>query len=345
MKWKRLLRDIGISTALAVAVSGLFAYVHAFSLLLSLVASTAQSKTEARRLAAELERKAERQRLGLEPLPTGCTVSVGELVEWWLKERCPTASRSCEQSRLRKNVVRTALGAVPVRRLTSARLEDHFHALERAGAAPASVNHIRAKLRTVFFKVRKAGLWMGLNPITDTEPRRVPKRAHPTLKLEEIPRVLAHVSPLWRDFTATAIYAGVRKGELCGLRKADVDLDGFITVRCSYDRETTKGGHADVMPIAPALAPYLQAAIDASPSELVFPWSDGSMRSPECDPQKALRRALARAGVVERYEHICRRCAQSREQNPHTTNRLQGEPPGNRTQDPRLKRPVLCQLS
>ena len=72
---------------------------------------------------------------------------------------------------------------------------------------------------------------------------------------------------------------GLRKGELCGLRKCDVDLDAsLITVRCSYDRETTKGGHADVIPVAPALAPYLHDAIDASPSDLMFAWPDGSMR-------------------------------------------------------------------
>src|SRR5256885_14731959 len=156
------------------------------------VASTAQSKTEARRLAAELERKAERQRLGLEPLPTDCTLNVGELVEWWLRERCPPASRSREQSRLGKNVVRAALGAVPVRPLTPARGEDHLHALERAGAAPASLNHIRAKLRTVLFKARKAGLWMGPNPIIETEPGRGSERGAPTLKLEEGLRVVAH---------------------------------------------------------------------------------------------------------------------------------------------------------
>ena len=108
--------------------------------------------------------------------------------------------------------------------------------------------------------------------------------------------MLEHVPALWRPFTATAIYAGLRKGELCGLRKADVDLHGgFITVRSSYDRETTKGGHADVIPIAPALAPYLEAAVDASSSDLVFPWPDGSMRSPECDPEKVLRRACRAA--------------------------------------------------
>jgi integrase len=220
------------------------------------IASTAATKTEAKRLAADLERKAERQRFGLEPFPTDCKLTVGELVEWWLRERCPAASQEREKSRLRKNVITTPLGMVPVRHLTAARVDDHLHELERAGAAPASVNHVRAKLRTVFFKARKAGVWVGANPITETESRRVPKRMHPTLRIEEIPRVLEHVPALWRPFTATAIYTGLRKGELCGLRKSDVDLDvGMITVRCSYDRETTKGGHADMIPIAPALAP------------------------------------------------------------------------------------------
>src|SRR5438874_1615017 len=106
------------------------------------IASTAANKTEAKRLAADLERKAERQRLGLEPLPTDCKLTVGELVEWWLRERCPAASHDREESRLRKNVIATRLGVVPVRHLTAAMVEDHLHALEKAGAAPASINHI-----------------------------------------------------------------------------------------------------------------------------------------------------------------------------------------------------------
>ena len=273
------------------------------------IASTAPTKTEARRLAAELERKAERQRLGLEPLPTDCALNLGQLVAWWLRERCPPASHDREESRLRKNVIATPLGAVPVRHLTAVKVEDHLHELERAGAAPASVNHVRAKLRTVFFKAKKAGLWVGSNPILETEPRRVPKRVHPTLRMEEIPPVLEHVPALWRPFTATAIYAGLRKGELCGLQKSDVDLNaGTITVRRSYDGETTKGGHADMVPISAVLDGYLRTAIDESPSDFVFPWPDGSMRSPECDPEKVLRRALGHAGLVERYEHSCRRC-------------------------------------
>jgi integrase len=341
------------------------------------IASTAKTKTEAWRLASDLERKAERQRLGVEPLPTDCMLTVGELVSWWLRERCPAASYEREESRLKKNVISTPLGSVLVRHLTAARVEDHLHELEKAGAAPASVNHVRAKLRTVFFKAKKAGLWVGANPIIETEPRRVPKRLHPTLRIEEIPRVLEHVPELWQPFSATAIYAGLRKGELCGLRKCDTDLDaGLITVRCSYDRETTKGGHADVIPIAPALTSFLQTAIDASPSDLVFPWPDGSMRSPECDPEKVLRRALAvsdddnghlwsstvddlrdavarigpknpvpfAAGLLQKPTRALPAPKHPRDlssENPA----FQSEPRGDRTHDPRLKRPVLYQLS
>ncbi|HXJ21754.1 MAG TPA: hypothetical protein VMT03_16135, partial [Polyangia bacterium] len=49
-------------------------------------ASSAQSKTEARRLAEDFERKAERIRLGLEPamVATGDR-TVGDIVSWWLE--------------------------------------------------------------------------------------------------------------------------------------------------------------------------------------------------------------------------------------------------------------------
>lgn len=100
------------------------------------------------------------------------------------------------------------------------------------------------------------------------------------LRFHEVPLVLAAVPLKWRDLFATAIYAGLRKGELCGLSKTDVDLEiGVIIVRRSYDRVTTKGKRSDAIPVAAELRPYLEHALRMSPSDLVFPREDGSMHA------------------------------------------------------------------
>src|SRR2546430_6846222 len=144
-----------------------------------------------------------------------------------------------------------------------------------------------------------------------------PGGAYVTLRADEVPLLLAAVPDAWRAVFAAALYTGLRKGELFGLRTSDVDLDHrTITVRRSYDRETTKGGHADAIPIAEVLVPFLEEALASSSSELVFPAHDGRMRSPEADPQKVLRTALARAGLVDYWFHTCPRCKRRGE--PHT---------------------------
>jgi len=90
------------------------------------------------------------------------------------------------------------------------------------------------------------GLWSRPNPIDAVERRPEPKRAYITLRADEVPLLLAAVPDGWRPVFAAAVYTGLRKGELSGLRKIDVDLDHrTITVRRSHGRETTKGGHAD----------------------------------------------------------------------------------------------------
>jgi integrase len=120
--------------------------------------------------------------------------------------------------------------------------------------------------------------------------------------------VLRALNENWQPMFATAIYAGLRKGELIGLRKTDVDLSlRLLTVARSYNRDTTKGGHADRIPIAAELVPYLERAISASSSELVFPAPNGSMMREGVDLVGVLRRALGRAGIVTGWRHVCRR--------------------------------------
>jgi len=122
-----------------------------------------------------------------------------------------------------------------------------------------------------------------------------------------VPPVLAELADRWRPIFAAAVFTGAREGELCGLRKTDVDLSARqVTFARSWGRQTTKSGKARTVPIHPELEPFIRAALDASPSALVFPRPDGGMMSEETDFSGVLRRALGRAGLVTGYRHVCR---------------------------------------
>ena len=84
--------------------------------------------------------------------------------------------------------------------------------------------------------------------------------------------MLAELRPIDRWMVATLIYAGLRKGEIYGLRRTDVDLARrLIIVRRSYANDTTKGGREEAVPIAPPLVQHLEAALEAAKGELLFP--------------------------------------------------------------------------
>ncbi len=273
--------------------------------------SAARSKTEARRLVDDLERKCERQRLGLEAIPDvdgGGTFA--SLLDWWLltySKASPSHARNTFT--LKKHLLHSELAPMHLVDVTSGKIESFLQA-KSGGLGPQSINHLRRFILTAFNRARRAGRYAGSNPATEVERRKVPQRPHDYLRAAEVPLVLAALAPSWRPLFATALYTGLRRGELLGLRKSDVDLDSrLISVCRSHGRDTTKGGHADVIPIAIELLPYLRSAVEASPSALVFPREDGTMMRPDVDLEGRLRRTLRRAGIVTGWTHKCRKQA------------------------------------
>jgi integrase len=271
--------------------------------------SDAGTKTEARRLAVELQRREERVRLGIEEAPPedgGGTVDA--LLDWWIETylaKSPGYSRAV--GTVRKHLIGSKLGRLRLVELTAGKIESFLQAKVEI-CAPQTLNHLRGYLSRAFNAARKTERFRGSNPVADVKKRKVPKKVPDFLRAEEVPLVLAALSDRWRSLFATALYTGLRKGELLGLRKADVDLaNRLLTVTHSYRRDTTKGGHADVIPIATELLPYLEDAIAASLSDLVFPSPDGSMTAEGVQLELVLRRALHRAGIVESWLHKCRR--------------------------------------
>ena len=109
---------------------------------------------------------------------------------------------------------------------TPAAVEALLDAKEREGLRPQTVNHLRAFLSRAFAAALRVGRWPGTSPVPLVRKRKVPKATvGDHLRLEEVPRVLAQLHPRWRPLFATAIYTGLRKGELAALRREDVDLE------------------------------------------------------------------------------------------------------------------------
>ena len=269
----------------------------------------ATTKTGARRLAEDVERKAERVRYGLEAAPPeNGGGSLGDLMDWWLTSCSPaTATHKRNGYTIRRHLKDGDFAKLPLVHVTPAKVEEFLLAKAAGGLAPQTVNHLRAYLSRAFDAARRVGRYTGPNLIKETRKRKVPRRNPDYLRADEVPLVMGALDPRWRPLFAAALFTGMRKGELLGLRKGDVDLDtGLITVGRSWGRDTTKGGHTDAIPIAAELAPFLRSAIETSPSDLVFPAPGGAMMKEQVRLHGVLRRALGRAGVVQGYRHRCR---------------------------------------
>ncbi|MCB0272641.1 MAG: site-specific integrase [Bdellovibrionales bacterium] len=100
------------------------------------------------------------------------------------------------------------------------------------------------------------------------------------------------------EFYSTAIFTGMRAGEIAGLRWNDIDLNKrLIRVQRSYDGPT-KSGKERVIPILDSLLPVLKHWRLKNPLQVVFPNSVGNMRQPSDRIfQEVFQRCLKKAGL------------------------------------------------
>ncbi len=271
--------------------------------------SKARTKAEAKRLSGELQQREDRIRDGLElapPVDGGGTVKA--LLAWWTTSYLTDSSGySRSIGTVRRHLIESELACLRLVDVTSGLVEQLIQS-KSAKLGPSSLNHIRGYLSSAFGSAIKTGRFLGPNPVAGVRKRKVPRRVPHYLRAEEVRPVLAAVPARWCNLFAAAIYTGLRRGELFALRKENVDLaNRLLTVAGSHARDTTKGGHGDVIPIAAELVPYLTQAMDSSPSALVFPDPKGRMLSDRVQLELVLRRALRRAGIVTGYRHSCRR--------------------------------------
>src|SRR4051794_19711449 len=108
--------------------------------------SSVKTKTEAKRMAYEIEMRAERQRLGVEAkVPSDGGEPLGEMLQWWLREHSKGTPSHAWQSRVvKKHIMPTKLARLPVFIVQTENIEALLAKKEREGLAAQTVNHIRS---------------------------------------------------------------------------------------------------------------------------------------------------------------------------------------------------------
>jgi integrase len=225
------------------------------------------------------------------------TITLRALVDKFNAEYRPPKVKDIAEYRLQTKAgmssrVLPVLGDKAATSITSDDVEKLRDALltatdERDAYAGGSVSFTLSRLSRVYSWGVKKKIVTGSNPVSGVE--------HPDaatsldfLGRDEVTALLHHLEqnaaeqagrqvPQLRAMVATGIYAGLRKGELLGLRWIDVHLDRLqLTVARSYTL-APKSGKPRHVPIHPALAVILREWKKACPvtdEGLVFPVLD-----------------------------------------------------------------------
>jgi len=176
-------------------------------------------------------------------------------------------------------------------------------ALDAELAADGLKASTRQKVHIVFRSVVRLAVGAGMLAAVPAFPRipRVGRKMVRPFHRDDLDAILAKTPPQTRLAFALAAFAGLRAGEVRGLRWSDLDLKGnTLTVRRALTRgeETTpKSGDQRVIPIA---AP-LRLLLDAAEANRASPWAPVAVTAygklwGESGLNQSFKRAQQRAG-------------------------------------------------
>lgn len=216
----------------------------------------------------------------------------------------PSTLRTYEQS-LRLRVL-PDLGRERLGEITLPRLQRYVDKLAADGHAAQTIALAIAPLRALYSRANRLGV-VATNPtrgLALPAPRPPERRVASPAEAE---RILAAVAPDDRALWATAIYAGLRRGELMALRWEDVDLAaGVIHVRRGWDtiegeiEPKSRHGHRRV-PIPAVLRDHLVERRMTSEESYVF---GGALRVRKMAERGAA--AMSKAGIDPLAIHYAR---------------------------------------
>lgn len=205
------------------------------------------------------------------------------------------------------------LGAHRLSEIRRADVQGLVDRLVRAGLAPSTVRNTLDPLRAIYRHAIRRDL-VSVNPTADLDVPHGPNRYVRALSRSEATELIEALPAGERALWATAVYAGLRRGELRALRWGDVDLPaGLVSVRRAWDDREGEGEPKTTQArrTVPIVAPLAEALADhreltgRGGEDLVFGATADRPFEPSTIRGRALR-AWARAGLEPTMLHACR---------------------------------------
>lgn len=246
----------------------------------------------------KLETEAEEVRRGLRAVPVRANKTFEELAAYWLEKRVPQKRNPKDDLSIIRTHLMPSFGPMTLATI-GIEAVDQF-TVERQHLNPKTVSNILTLLITML-NLAVDLKWLASAPNIKKPRVRLFSEDFCYLRDDsEIRRFLNSArieGEVEFALYATAIYTGMREGELAGLTWRDVDLGKrLITVQRSFNNPT-KSGDVRYVPILDPLLPLLKEWKLRCPGQLLFPNQMGGMQLPSGRIFSEVRtRILKRAG-------------------------------------------------
>jgi len=186
------------------------------------------TKREAERELAELVNEVNRGK------GRGTAATVGDLLERWLaagvtKKGAPWSPTTRARAQEHVQTITPALGMTQLNRLDPSDIDALYVSLAGKGLAPRTIRGVHSVLHRSLDQAVRWG-WIPGNPADRATPPGAPPQKIQPPDPQAVAKILTAAKE-WHDGTLgtwlhLAITTGARRGELCGLRWEDVDLNG-----------------------------------------------------------------------------------------------------------------------
>ncbi len=255
-------------------------------------------------------------------------MTLGKYLESWLRDYVTPNTTPRTNDRYTQ-IVRThlipALGSIQLTAIQPHHIQSYYgkalqsgHRKKESGLSPQTIQYHHRVLYEALKHAVKRGILLR-NPAEAVDPPKAQRREMPSIGPENVNKFLEATqdSPYYPIFY-TAVYTGLRRGELLGLRWSDIDLDlGMMSIvqtlqqlrngEFFFKEPKSRHGRRQIA-LSPSLCIllreyrqnqeglYLFAGEALKPSDLVFSHPDGSPMRPN-SVTRASKRVMASIGL------------------------------------------------